>query len=81
MIDGQTIFNAVLAVAGFFGGFILTGISKKLEQLDMDIRKMPQQYVTKEDNRDQLQRIENEMQEIKKTCQRIFDKLDQKADK
>ena len=81
MMEAQLIINVCLGIAGFFGAFILNSISNKIERLDNDVRKMPQQYVTKEDNRDQLQRIEHDMGEIKETCRLIFSKLDHKADK
>ena len=80
-MEAQIIINVAIGIAGFFGAFILNSISNKIERLDADIRKMPAQYVTKEDNRDQLQRIEHDMNEIKQTCQLIFNKLDHKADK
>jgi hypothetical protein len=80
-MEAQLIINVALGIAGFFGAFILNSISNKIDRLDTDVRKMPQVYVTKEDNRDQLQRIEHDMNEIKQTCQLIFNKLDHKADK
>jgi uncharacterized protein YbcC (UPF0753/DUF2309 family) len=80
-MEAQLIINVALGIAGFFGAFILNSISNKIDRLDIDVRKMPQVYVTKEDNRDQLQRIEHDMNEIKQTCQLIFNKLDHKADK
>lgn len=80
-MDAQIIINVSLGIAGFFGAFILNSISNKIDRLDSDVRKMPQLYVTKEDNRDQLQRIEHDMMEIKETCRLIFAKLDHKADK
>ena len=80
-MDTQIIIDVAIGIAGFFGAFILNSISNKIERLDNDIRSMPQQYVTKEDNRDQLQRIEHDMSEIKETCRLIFAKLDHKVDK
>lgn len=80
-MDAQLIINISLGIAGFFGAFILNSISNKIDRLDTDVRRMPQVYVTKEDNRDQLQRIEHDMSEIKETCRLIFAKLDHKVDK
>lgn len=80
-MDAQIFINVAIGIAGFFGAFILNSISNKLERLDNDIREMPKNYVTKEDNRDQLQRIEHDMGEIKETCRLIFAKLDHKVDK
>lgn len=80
-MDTQIFINVAIGIAGFFGAFILNSISNKIERLDNDIREMPKNYVTKEDNRDQLQRIEHDMGEIKETCRLIFAKLDHKVDK
>lgn len=73
-MDTQSIVNFFIGVAGFFGAFILNNISKKIERLDDDVRKMPVTYVTKDENR-------HDMDEIKEMLKRIFEKLDKKADK
>lgn len=68
------IFNALVGVAAFFGGWVLNSITKTIERLDKDVRDMPHMYVTKEDYR-------RDIDEIKDICKQIFDKLDGKADK
>ncbi len=73
-MEMQTIFNAVLGVAAFLCGWVLNNITKAIERLDVDVRAMPVNYVSKGDyNRD--------IREIKDICKQIFDKLDNKADK
>lgn len=80
-MNTQIFIDIILGIAAFFGIWTINSITRTMERLDDDVRKMPQIYVTKEDNRVQLQKIEHDIDEVKKVCQRIFDKLDQKADK
>ena len=68
------LFNIAVAIAGFFGGWILNNIHKSLDKLDTDVRAMPHMYVTREDYKD-------DMHDIKDMLSKIFDKLDNKQDK
>lgn len=74
MVDGQTIFNSLVAIAGFLGGWVLNNISRSISVLDRDVRNMPLTYVTRADYR-------ADIEEIKLVLNRIYDKLDKKADK
>ena len=73
-VDYQILFN--LAVAGMFGlgGWILGRITKTLDQLDADVRVMPEKYVLKSDYIDTLKGIHDKLD-------KIVEKLDGKADK
>jgi hypothetical protein len=73
-MDSQVLFNIAVAIAGFFGGWILNNIHKSLDRLDTDVRAMPHMYVTREDYKD-------DMHDIKDMLAKIFDKLDNKQDK
>ena len=80
-MDTQILFNIIVGVAGLFGGWILNNISRSIEKLDEDVRDMPLTYVTQDAyNRDQA-RYQRDMAEIKDMLGKIFDKLDNKADK
>ena len=74
MDSGQMLFNIIIGVAAFFGGWILNNISRTIERLDKDVRNMPHTYVTRADYR-------ADIDEIKGMLNRISDKLDAKADK
>jgi hypothetical protein len=74
MEDAQVLFNIVVGIAGMFGGWILNNISRSIERLDKDVRQMPLTYVTRADYR-------SDIDEIKSILGRIWDKLDDKADK
>jgi hypothetical protein len=73
-MDYQVLFNISIAVAAFFGGWVLNSISRAVERLDIDVRQLPHTYVTREDYR-------ADITEIKQMLGRIFDKLDDKVDK
>lgn len=74
MLETQMLFNIVVGVAAFFGGWVLNNITKAIERLDKDVRQMPINYVSKED-------YHRDIDELKDICKQIFDKLDNKADK
>lgn len=73
-MDSQSVFNIVVGLAAFFGGWVLNSITKAINRLDTDVRNMPLMYVTKDD-------YHRDIDEIKEICKQIFDKLDNKADK
>lgn len=73
-MDYQIAFNIALTLAAFLGGYTLSNISKAIERLDNDVRAMPLKYLSKDDYRDDLRRIEDMLG-------KIFDRLDGKVDK
>jgi hypothetical protein len=73
-MDAQVFFNIAIALAGAFGGWILNNIHRSIEKLDNDVRSMPHQYVNRDDYRE-------DMRDIKDMLNKIFDRLDAKADK
>lgn len=73
-MEAQSLINAGLAISGFFAGWVLNRIMKSLDRLDEDVRKLPEKYVAKEDYR-------RDISEIKDMLEKIFFKLDHKADK
>jgi len=73
-MDTQQIFDIIVGLSAFMGGWILNNITKAIERLDSDVRDMPKTYVTKED-------YHRDIDEIKDICKQIFNKLDDKADK
>jgi hypothetical protein len=73
-MDYQILFNIAVAVAGFFGGWTLNRIYQAIDRLDQDVRQMPAQYVSRDDYR-------NDIRDIRDILGKIFDKLDNKADR
>ena len=73
-MDIQVLFNIIVGVAGLFGGWILNNISQSIRVLDKDVRNMPLTYVTQAT-------YQRDIDDIKAMLSKIFDKLDEKADK
>lgn len=73
-MDYQTAFNLAVAIAAAFGGWTLRSITNSLENLQRDQKEMMNQFVRRDDYRDALERIEQ-------ILNRIWDRLDEKADK
>ncbi|MEN9936063.1 MAG: hypothetical protein RLZZ387_2642 [Chloroflexota bacterium] len=84
-VDYQVLFNIVFAVAGFLGGWVLNNLAKSIERLDADVRAMPHTYVSKDDWRDAMKEMKEEMRsgfdKLDKTLGTIFKKIDGKEDK
>jgi len=74
MTDYQVLFNIAVAIAGFFGGWTLNRIYIAIDRLDGDVRNMPHNYISKDD-------YKADIRDIREMLGKIFDKLDNKADK
>jgi hypothetical protein len=74
MMDYQVLFNIAVAIAGFFGGWTLNRIYIAIDRLDGDVRNLPHDYVSRED-------YKADIRDIRDMLGKIFDKLDNKADK
>lgn len=74
MMDYQVLFNIAVAIAGFFGGWTLNRIYIAIDRLDGDVRAMPHDYVSRDD-------YKADIREMRDLLGKIFDKLDNKADK
>ena len=74
MTDYQVLFNIAVAIAGFFGGWTLNRIYIAIDRLDSDVRSMPHDYVSRDD-------YKADIRDIREMLGKIFDKLDNKADK
>lgn len=73
-MDYQSLFNLAVAVAGFFGGWVLNSIYRSLERLDKDVRELPRTYVSKDDYR-------HDIDEVKQILGKIWDRLESKVDR
>lgn len=74
MDDMQVLFNIILGVAAFLGGWTVNNLTRSIERLDKDIRNMPLTYVTQTT-------YQRDIDDIKSMLGKIFDKLDEKMDK
>jgi hypothetical protein len=73
-MDYQVLFNIAVAIAGFFGGWTLNRIYIAIDRLDGDVRNMPHDYVSRDD-------YKADIRDVRDMLGKIFDKLDNKADK
>jgi hypothetical protein len=85
----QTLFNWVVGVCGFLGGWVLKVIWDAIKELKTDIRQierdLPEVYVRKDDFKEAVRDIKQDMREgfnkIDNTLGLIFKKLEHKEDK
>jgi hypothetical protein len=84
-MDYQVLFNIVFAIAGGLCGWVLNNMTKAIERLDADVRDMPKTYVAKEDWREDMKTLKDDMtkgfDKIDKTLGTIFKRLEGKEDK
>lgn len=73
-MEYQTMFNLAVSCAAFFGGWTLNSISRAIDRLEMDVRNLPHNYVSRIDYREDIS-------EMKLMLAKIADKIDQKQDK
>ena len=73
-MDSQMLFNIVIGLASFFGGWVLNNITKAIDRLDDDVRNLPVMYLSKNE-------YHRDIDDIKNMLAKIFDKLDNKVDK
>jgi hypothetical protein len=77
-MENQPLFNLIITASGAIGGWMLKVIWDAIRDLKQDIsnlnKEMHQDFVRRDDFSDAVKRIEY-------MCERIFDKLDGKADK
>lgn len=84
-MDFQVLFNVAVCVAGFFGGWTLQRIYSAIDRLDSDVRNMPMTYVSKDDFKDVIKDLKEDMNngfdKIDANIGTLFKKLDRKEDK
>lgn len=84
-MDYRVLFNIALASAGFMGGWVLNNMTKAIERLDSDVRDLPKTYVSKEDWREDMKSLKDDMgkgfDKIDNTLGTIFKRLEGKEDR
>ena len=74
MMEPQFLINILFATAGAAFGWILNIISRSIVRIEDRISEMPMVYVNRDDYR-------SDITEIKAMLGKIFDRLEQKADR
>ena len=73
-MEPQFLINILFATAGAAFGWILNSISRSIVRIEDRMAEMPMMYVNRDDYR-------ADIHEIKGMLGKIFDRLDQKADR
>lgn len=73
-MEPQFLINILFAAAGAAFGWILNSISRSIIRIEDRIAEMPMMYVNREDYREDIH-------DVKKMLSKIFDRLENKADK
>jgi hypothetical protein len=73
-VEPQFLINILFATAGAAFGWILNSISRSIVRIEDRMAEMPMMYVNRDDYR-------ADIHEIKGMLGKIFDRLDQKADR
>lgn len=73
-MEPQFLINILFAAAGAAFGWILNSLSRSIVRIEDRISEMPMIYVNRDDYR-------ADITEIKNMLGKIFDRLDQKADR
>ena len=73
-MDGQVVFNYILGGAGTVITIFIVNILDRIKVLEKDNKEIADKYIRRDDFKDQLK-------EIKSMLEKIFDRLETKADK
>ena len=73
-MEAQSLINIAVGVAAFFGGWTINSITRSIEKIEDKLNAVPIIYVSKDDYKEDLKRIYDMLD-------KIFAKLDDKADK
>jgi hypothetical protein len=73
-MDTQVIFNIAVSCAGGLALWVLNEMTRKIQRLEDRVDEAHRNFVSRDDYR-------GDIREIKEILSKIFDKLDNKADK
>ncbi len=84
-MDAQSIINLAFGCVGTLFGWILKVVWDSVTTLQAETKQITKDlhanYVRKDDFRDVMTEVREEMREMRSVLTRIFDKLENKADK
>ena len=73
-MEAQSLINIIAALAAFFAGWMINSITRAIEKIEDKLNAVPVDYVSKNDYKDDLKRVYEMLD-------KIFCRLDDKADK
>ena len=84
-VDYQVLFNLAVGAVSVTGGWVLSRVYHSLDRLDEDVRKIPMNYVQKDDFKTAVADIKNDIRtgfaQVDRTLNSLFDRVNEKADK
>lgn len=84
-MDLQVLFNGAVSVIFLLSGWFIRTIYDAIRDLKEDLREVEREirdkYLRKDDYREDMSQIREELKDIKRIMGSIYDKLDGKADK
>ena len=84
-MDYQVLFNLAVGAVSVTGGWVLSRVYHSLDRLDEDVRKIPMNYVQKDDFKTAVADIKNDIrsgfQQVDRTLNTLFERINEKADK
>lgn len=84
-MEAQTLINIGLGALMLGVGWFAREVWDAVKELKGDLSKlredMPKTYVTKEDWREDMRNVREDIRYLKDICGKIFDRLENKADK
>lgn len=73
-MEPQWLINVAFGAAGAFGMWILNRLSTSVEKIEDNLKELPHRYVT-------VMQYQRDIDDIKNMLEKIFDRLETKADK
>ena len=73
-MEPQWLINVGFGAAGAFGMWILNRLSSSVEKIEDNLKELPHRYVT-------VMQYQRDIDDIKNMLEKIFDRLETKADK
>ena len=73
-MEAQSLINIIAAIAAFFAGWMINSITRSIDKIEDKLNAVPIDYVSKNDYKDDLKRVYEMLD-------KIFARLDDKADK
>jgi len=84
-VDYQVLFNLAVGAVSVTGGWVLSRVYHSLDRLDEVVRKIPLNYVQKDDFKTAVADIKNDIRtgfaQVDRTLNSLFDRVNEKADK
>jgi hypothetical protein len=73
-VEPQWLLNVAFGAAGAFGMWILNRLTRSVEKIEDNLKEFPHRYVT-------VMQYQRDIDDIKNMLEKIFDRLETKADK